>query len=209
MDTGANPVERGSTYHGLAGTIPSSPVQSVGLEGRPHVAPDMNPSDKTVRRSQNDVHTLIVRNSTGGTIYAGRLMLWASGYRGKRVAGYVNTLGAEIAGVVDDHIGSSGVRDGDLFHLVVKGPCLALNSNVANDEATYSAADYLIAATADGTTAATGGRFTDWNEHLPFTATQATDGTAALRNKRIIGVAISASTTGNTGVQRLVDLNLG
>lgn len=200
-------MERGATYYGTSGTIPASTAygQSVGLEGRPHVFPDTNPSNRQVRRSQNDVRAILVRNSSGFTIYAGQIVLWASGYRGKRVAGLTNTTACEVAGVVDDHVGSAGVRNGDLFWLIVKGPCLALLSRTAA-EAVISAGNVVHAVTAATSGATTAGRFTDWAG--TFSATETTNGTAANIVMNKLGRAISAATTGNTGALRLVDLNI-
>lgn len=204
-DTGAAPFERGSTHYGLSGAIDTSAYgTSVGLEGRAHVFPDTNPSDRKVRRSQNDVRAIAVRNVSGFTIYAGFLMLWS--IRGKRVAGRVNTINAEIAGVVDDHVGSGGVRNGDIFWLIVEGPCLARLSLTANDECTYSAGAYLVSVTAATSNATTAGRFTDAVN--TFTETQTTDGTLFNRLVNRFARAISAATTADTGALRLVDMKL-
>jgi hypothetical protein len=160
----------------------------------------------TVRRSQNDQHSILVRNTSGITLYAGQLVVWATGYRGKRIGGKARLPTDEVAGVIDDRLPSTGCRTNDMCHIIVKGPCLALLSRVAG-EADVAAGDILLAATAAASTqATTAGHFTDWVG--TFTATETTDGTAANILMNRIGRAISASTTQHTGAARLVDLNI-
>ncbi len=204
-DTGANIIERGTTFYGSVNAVPSTYVQSTGLEGRQHVSPDMDPSNAQVRRSQNDVRSIIVRNVSPFTIYAGQTVLWATGYRGKRVAGKCFADYEEVAGVVDDQLGSSGCREGDLFNLIVQGPCSVLLSRTAA-EAVIGAGDLVYAVSAATSGATTAGRFTDWIG--TFTLTETTDGTAASIVMNRLGRAISAATTADTGALRLVDLNI-
>lgn len=205
-DTGAAPFARGQTYYGLDGTIPSSYGESVHLEGREHVSKTYNPANKVVRRDGGDVKSIIVRNVSGITLYPGMLCTFASGYRGKRVDGLSRTTACEVAGSVDDMLStSSGVRNGDLFHLLVSGKALVLLSRTAA-EAVISAGQVLYAVTAATSQATTAGRFVGWGG--TFSAAETTDGTAGniLLNK--IGRAISASTTADTGSLRLIDLQL-
>jgi hypothetical protein len=194
-------LERGQTFYGPTATIPTTYTQSVHLEGRPVVLDDVDPSNTKVRRSQAKVHALIVRNTSGFTLYAGQQVLWASGYRGRRVAGLTYETLQEPAGVVDDHLPSGGVRNGDLFLLIVYGPCLALVSRTA-EEANYSADAILYAVTAATSGATTAGRFVAWN--TTFSSTETEDGTILKLALNRLGRAISACTTGNTGTSRLI-----
>jgi hypothetical protein len=203
-DTGATPIARGATFYG-DGDIPTSYGQSVGLEGRTHVSPDVNPSNPTVRRSQNDVYSILVRNATGTTLYAGQVVVWADGYRGKRVGRLAYVSAEEVAGVVDDQLPATGVRDGDIFHLIVKGPCLTRLSTTAA-EAVVAEGNVVYAAAAATSGAAGAGRFRPWVG--TFSATESTDGTAGKIAMNRIGRAMQAATTGNTGALRLVQLNI-
>jgi hypothetical protein len=202
-DTGAQVLERGTTLYGPTATIPTA-VQSKGILGRRHVSKATNPSNAVVRRSQEDVHCIIVRNSSGVTLYPGQLVVWKSGCRGTEVGSVSYETLCEVAGVVDDMLPSSGVRNGDVFNLIVKGPCLALLSRTAA-EANISEGDILYAVTAATSQATTGGRFTNWVG--TFTSTETEDGTILKMAINNIGRAISAATTADTGSQRLVDLN--
>ena len=202
MDTGSILIQRGKTYYGLAGTIPASYVGSVGLEGTPQVLKDLS-ATTGMQRSQSDVHSIVVRNVSGGTLYAGMIVSWASGYRGKRVDGRTCVTAQEWAGVVDDCLGTAGVRDGDLFNLIVRGPCLVLLSRTAA-EAVISVDDILYAVTAATSGATTAGRFVKWLG--TFSAAQTTDGTAGSIIMNRLGRAMSAATTADTGALRLVDL---
>ena len=206
MDTGSAPIGRGETLYGTAGTVPASYGQSVFHEGRLNVFPDTNPSNVQVRRTQRDVRCIQVRNASGVTLYAGMIVTWASGYRGRRVAGRVCVEAAEIAGVVDDHLGAGGVRHGDVFNLIVEGPCLAYLSSVAADCAAVTAGQLLHAATAATSQATTAGRFKVFKG--TFSAAETTDGTAFNVVANRIGRAISAATTDDAGALRLIDLNI-
>lgn len=200
------PIERGQTHYGPDKAIPSTYGQSVSLEGRPVILDDSDPADPKVRRSQRKVYGLVVRNVSGFTLHAGQQVTWAAGYRGKRVAGLAYaTEAAEVAGVVDDHLSAAGVRNGDLFLLLVKGPALLLLSLTA-DEAVVAEGAIVFNASAATSGATTAGRFKAFAG--TFSATQTTDGSAAriLWNK--IGRAMSACTTGHAGQLRLVDLDL-
>ena len=197
---------RGETYHGTTETISSTYGESVILEGQIKIFRDTDPTDRKKPRSQRDVKAICVRNTSGFTIYAGRLMLWEADYRGKRVAGYTNTLNCEVAGVVDDHVGSGGVRDNDLFWLIVEGPCTALLSSVAAD-AVIVAGNQLVAVTGATSGGTASGRFTQ--ALGTCTVTAATDGGQFDKICNRFGRAISAATTADTAITRLVDVRLG
>lgn len=205
MDTGANPIPRGQTYYGTDGTIPSDYGTSVSLEGRRHTSPAYNPDSSIVRRNGGDVKSIIVRNTSGLTLNPGDLVIWDSDYRLRRVAGRAFEAAGEVAGIVDDMLSSSGVRNGDLFHLLVEGLVLSRLSKTAA-EAVVTAGDTLIAAAAATSGATTGGCFKSWGG--TFSTTETTDGTAAKVVMNRIGRAVSACTTAHTGSLRLVDLKV-
>jgi hypothetical protein len=199
--------ERGSTFYGTDGDILSNPVQSAGLEGTEVVFPDKDPANPIVRRSDNDVMAIIVRNSTGVTLYAGQLVSWSGGTRKKRVGRLCYQLGERVAGVVDDFLGVGGVRNGDLFYLLVKGPCLAqLSITPADLSPVIAVDDFLIATAGTAATDPVAGGFRSWCG--TWSATETTDGTATRIGKNMFGRAMSAATTANTGVKLLVELTL-
>jgi hypothetical protein len=205
---GGGLVARGSTFYGPTQTIDTDDYAGVDHEGIQALFKDVDPSDGTALRSGREVKAILVRNVTGGTLYKGAIVTWASTYIGKRVGGNCCVAMEQVAGVVDEHLSSAGVRNGDLFWLTVEGPTLALKSRVAGD-GVIVAGDPLFAATAansTGTTGATtGGKFFMTGTTFNLTA-DVTGGTIAQYGLNRLGRAISASTTSRTSSQELIDV---
>lgn len=177
------------------------------LEGTTHefddIAPGQSPGVK-VRRSNRRTLYMLVQNVSGIALEPKRLVTWASGYRGRRVAGYATTTAAVVAGVVDEHLPSSGCPDNDYFWLAVKGPSL-VKTGLAGDATNVIGLDnVLIALTAATSQATTSGRAAVWG--LTATSTATTDGTLTGYLNNQLGRALSAKTTANTNADVLVDL---
>jgi hypothetical protein len=119
-------VPRGGTYYG-GETIPTTfEGPSVNAEGHEHMFDDIaaGQTGVVVQRSAGKVKAILVRNATAATVLqAGDVVVWKAGYRKRRVGALTSVAGEAVAGVVDDHIPSGGVRVGDLFWLIVKGNC--------------------------------------------------------------------------------------
>jgi hypothetical protein len=177
-----------------------------GLEGTVAEFPDEDPTVTGIRkrRSGRIVTRILVRNVSGFTLLPKRAVVWKDGFRGRRVAGYQNTTAGEVAGIVDEHLPSSGVPNNDLFWLTVIGPTLAKNSLAGNAENVIAAGDYLLALTAASSGASTAGRVIAWNGLA--TLTETTDGNLTKKIVNMFGRAMSASTTANTDADILVDL---
>lgn len=199
-----SPIARGKTFYDGA-TIDTANYDGVGLEGRVVAFADRDPSvsGTAAVRSGSFAVYLIVRNVSGVALPKGRLVAWASGYTGKRVDSITRTTAQAAAGVVDDHIGSAGVPNGDLFLLCVKGPQLVkapLTGAEHSVAAGIAVGDLLYAltqATSSMTNAISGGgRIVAWNG--TFGDTHTTNGTMGniLVNK--VGRAMSAITSGQT-----------
>lgn len=202
MDTQVLPFPRGKTHYGQERTIPTSDFGgTVDLEGMKVVFADTDPADTTKRRSGGDLHAICVRNVSGITLFKSQIVTWKSGYRGKRVDGYSKETGEECAGVIDDHLGTQGVRNNDLFWLLVDGQMLLwqpMNGDLAADldAGAILYAETAAASTAKttaGTTADDSGNFEQWDGAV--NATQATDGTLTARLKNAFGRAISAASS--------------
>lgn len=207
-DTQTAPVARGQTYHGASGTINTSDYgESVALEGFVHTFKDTNPSDRTSPRSHRDVVAVLVRNVSGITLIKGRIVTFASGYWGKRVDGYSKVTNPNnIAGVVDDHLGNGGVRNGDLFWVIIKGPCLVYTSVTALP-AVIAAGQLAYAMTAAASTAkTTGGTNADDAGCVLGTAVATDVGDDYIANN--IGRCLSAATTANTNTAILCSLDV-
>lgn len=191
--------KRGFTYHG--GT-PDSIGKTLGLEGHPMKFMDDYPGSGGVRvkRSDNQVHAILVRNVSGITLTPGRTVSWKAGFRGRRIDGFTTTTAQEVAGVVDDQLPAAGVANNDLFWLIVKGPVLLKTPLAGGAGNVFAEGDVLVALTAATSQATTAGR-------PAVLASAATTNTAAAIINRFARV-MSAMTTGQTNQNMLVDLNI-
>lgn len=116
-------------------------------------------------------------------------------------------MGDLSAGIVDEWLPAAGVRNGDLFWIVVEGPTLCVNTSEAGIMSNSVAGEMCHVATAAASTAeGTAGRVAKID--LPFTAAAATDGTAFDIMTKYIGRARTALTTGQTNTDILVDIQL-
>lgn len=197
--------ERGKTYNGPNKTLSSSYGQSVGIEGSIRQFNDVTKptsSGAVVQRSDRVQTAMVVRNVSGISLVPKRLVKWKSGYRGRRVDGYCNVDNEEVAGVVDEMLPSSGVRNYDLFWLQVGGPAMCTTAKDADAHNVISEGSALLAQTAAASTAAT----TSGRVQPLVASTHATQAVAQMLG--IFGRAMSAKTTANTDADILVDLTL-
>lgn len=113
MDNAAT-LERGMTVFGPTQTINTTNYKGVEFEGKEVVlvADDGSP---LVGR--------IMRNVSGGTIYAGSLVKPSTVdlMRKRRFVGVTDSAACEAAGVVDDKLPATGCRNGDLCIVFYKG----------------------------------------------------------------------------------------
>lgn len=139
--------------------------------------PDVNPVTGVVR--SNRVKTCIaVRNTSGVVLLPRRVVTFKAGSF-TEVDGYTRLTDAATAGVVDEHLPSSGVANNDVFWLTVEGPT-EVKLGPAQEAAVDTA---LVALTAAASTHST-------------TAGQAQTAAATFLQNGYIGRAISAGTTG-------------
>ena len=198
---------RGHTVHEGRTIDTSDYGSSVGFEGRVARFADVIASTSggvNTRRSDNEVKCRLVRNVSGIALLPKRAVKYKSGFRYKRVDGYCNATAEECAGIVDEHLPAAGVRNGDLFWIVVGGPTLVLTSLAGDAENVITEGNVLYALTAATSQATTAGRVIAWNG--TFSAAQTTDGTGGKITMNHIGRAMSAKTTANTNADLLVDL---
>lgn len=196
-------ISRGHGWHGTGATVASADYGiSAHYEGAIRTFRDTTPSDHTIKRSNIDIVAKLVRNVAAVALPPKHLVSWASGYRGKRVDGRTCTTAQEVAGVVDELWPTSGVPIGEMFWLQVQGPCLVKSPYVAASATMdWSIGDWLVAVTAATSGATTSGRI----------SIQDLTGATALLGAQIqnrIGQALSACTSANTNVDKLVDLKL-
>lgn len=192
------PFPRGrAAFHGDTKTLVDEPTALAHLEGQIVYLTDTAVATPEVRRSNTDVVAKVVRNDSGGVLYAGEACKWSTGYFGTRVVESSAAFNA-VCGFVDDHIPAGGVQDNDLFYLIVDGPC-------------------TVATKASGTAHA-GGNFTQGG--LMYASSEAghVEGFAAsygdLLNNGSDAVAITNScgrvitTVANTSTTALIDVNV-
>jgi hypothetical protein len=138
--------------------------------------PDVNPTTGAIR--SNRVKTCIaVRNTSGVTLLPKRVVVFKSGSLSE-VDGYTSVTDQASAGVVDEHLASSGVANNDVFWITVQGP-----TEVKLGPGLQAAANTtLVALTAATSTVST-------------TAGQAQTAAATFLQNGYIGRALSAGTT--------------
>lgn len=164
---------------------------------------DKNLTTPPQQRTALPRRSIIVRNVSGIALLPGRICKFS--IAGKRVAGYTTVTGEAAAGVVDDSLPSAGVPNGDLFHLMVHGPC-AVRKSLSDSDIDLAVDAWVYAITAATSQATTAGRFVGWNG--TFSAAQTTDGTAGLILANRIGRAMTTSLTNTTNSQIEIFLDL-
>lgn len=194
---------RGQTFYGPTATIPTA-GESASQEGFEKTFADYNPTvtnGAKALRSGASVYCRLVRNSSGINLLPKRVVKYKSTYYKKRVDGYCTLDFDNCAGVVDEHLPTAGVRDGDLFWITYRGPTLVL-TNLAGDGTNLHVQGVpIVALTAATSQATTAGRVQTY-----FVTSGATViGSQALQR---IGIAMSAKTTANTNADLLADIFL-
>lgn len=118
------PFPRGrAAFQGDTTTLVDNEAALAHLEGQIVYLTDTAVATPEVRRSNNDVVAKVVRNDSGGVLYAGEACKWSTGYFGTRVV-ESSAQWNHVCGFVDDHIPSGGVQDNDLFYLIIEGPAV-------------------------------------------------------------------------------------
>jgi hypothetical protein len=199
------PFPRGSTWYGGATPDTSNYGVSTKVEGVEvwfdNTVPGASPNNVRTIRNAKKVKCRAVRNVSGVNLLPGFAVVCQTTIR-TRVDGYSITDFGTVAGVVDDHLPTAGVVNGDIFWLIVQGECLMKTGKSADVTNVWTAGDNVIAlAAAASTHSTTAGRV------VPFIATSNATfiGSAAINR---IGKALSAKTTANTNADLLVDVFL-
>ena len=213
------PFGLGKTWYGDSETIDVSSsyanVPAIHLEGRECFHGDV--TDPLTRpnttRSADVRKTIIVRNCSGSTLQGGYPVTWST--PGKRINGYARVLFTKVAGVIDPSLGTTGVRDGDLFHLVVDGAVLmkSVFTSVTNS-GNLAVGDPVYAHTST-TANATTSNVTNIPRFQPAALTS--NSTADTTDNQILtwagnvaknhfGYALSACTTGATDTSVLIQV---
>lgn len=193
------PFDRGQTYFDQDQTISTQNVtDSNYLLGKEWVFEDVDyTNDEThTLRSGNNVRCRVVRNISGGALLPRTLVTPAatgtSGYSGyfNEVDGNARTTAVKCY-PVDEWLPAAGVRDDDIFFVVVQGPCTLLTDLAGGANNSISVGDNLVGLTAATSGATTSGR---------VAPADFSGATSLLANQIVnrIGRAMSAKTTGQT-----------
>jgi len=206
MDTKICPIKLGTTYKG---TDSNGNLINTELEG---LLFDIAATDESVsqirggkkRLTGRQLKVRIVRNTSAVALLGKRLVrAERSGYEWlQRVDGYSTTTGeANVLGVVDPYLDSSGCAVNDLCLLIVDGPTLCLTPDTGTGMINIAAGGMLYAATAAASNVSAAGRV---RGVTLAGQTAATDAFNAGVNR--IGMALSAKTTAETAEDILVHM---
>jgi hypothetical protein len=178
-------------------------------EGEMYWLPDnrqtANIRGSKARRSNRPLLGVVCRNTSGITLLGKRLGIFErdtsnpTDFLG-RVNGYSATLRGDGIVAIDDQLNSTGVAANDFFWGILFGLQTILTANAGADfVGDIAAHSRLVAGTAAGTTTSAAGRIAN------VTLSTATEALVT----PIVGWALTARTTGNTGSEVFVSLNLG
>lgn len=181
------PFKRGATYGTTDTTF------ATHLEGKEYIHEDQAYGTGVY------VKVRICRNNSGITLLGKRAAKFniVAGKVDQDVSGYADVT-SERSYIIDDLLPALGVPNGDLFFVVIEGPCLARTGLAADGTNVLVAGDLLHALTAATTGATTSGRVG------PAVLTGATS-VLALQILNIVGRALSAKTTANTNADVLIN----
>jgi hypothetical protein len=149
------------------------------------------------------IKAVAVRNESGGALQGKRLGKFkqSAGYAMlESIDGYARLENDKHIAIIDPFLPAAGVADDDIFWAVIEGPVLVTTALAGDAGNAIAVGDLLVAATAATSGAASAGRV------QAFALANATDaaGAAALATG-LIGTALSARTTANTGMDLLIN----
>ena len=191
------PVERGQTYYGPTQTIDTGDYAGISLEGKRALFLDNDSSDSAKFRTARVTKAILMRNMTGGIVYAGYAVTPYSGSEDHRFdASYDKAC--QAVGIVDDRLGTGGCRAGDLCWVLIAGPAYY---KTASSPARDTAVGDLLYVVDDDE-----GRLDSWQAALTFSATDVVDGDLASILANSLGRALESSETSDTDTSKLIDL---
>lgn len=199
-------VKRGQTAFGPAVTITAA-MQAGVLDwvGSEKWAEDQSPT-LVASRTKRRCLLRFVKNASGITLKGKRLVRFKDGTMGSQVDGYTHQVGQGAYAVTDEYLPSGGVRDGDYFWVVIRGPSIAKTSTISDAQITIANNSLLIA-----DTAASSQNETNAGRVRVFSVADPTDATVALQNhnnaNNALGRAQSAITSGQTDSDILVEVD--
>lgn len=201
------PMELGET---LSGTDTNSNLINIGKLGQVFFHPAQRltggPTASKTRHTGKGIWAVLVRNTSGMALATKRIGQLAFATAGEAametVDGYATAIAQKRCVIIDPFLPSGGtVADDDIFWGVLKGRCLAMGGlTAATWPGDVAVGDELVTMTAASSQADTAGYLQG------ITIVGQTGGTEAFNMARnVIGYALSARTTANTGSDILID----
>jgi hypothetical protein len=188
---------RGQTLYGPTATIDSADLAGREVVGTEKYFDDRSPITGTPR-SNRLVKCRLVRNTSGGTMYAKRCVALKAGTNGTEIVGNGTALAQPYLYPIDEYL-VNGVRNNDCCWIVTSGPALVLTDLAGADNNVIAQGARVVGLTGATTGATTAGRVME----------QVLTGATALLAAQVqnaIGVAMSAKTTTQTNSDLLVDV---
>jgi hypothetical protein len=149
-----------------------------------------------------EIVTRVVRNSASHNILPGQLCVFGATRYGDSAptllgtnVGEISQATADYAFPADEFLPPGGVPPGDLFYIVVKGPCLV--KTAASGTVALNVGQKVVASTSTATTDGNAGA---------VVAQSVSGATGPLANQiqNAVGRAMSATTSGNTATPVLI-----
>jgi len=191
--------QRGKTFYGPSNAIDANNLGGADLLGNEKWFTDTINNGSPQTRSKRRVLCRLVRNVSGITLYGKRLVRFKAGTLGTEVDGYTHVPGQGNYACSDEYLPSGGVRNNDIFWVVIKGPAIVKTSLLGDINNFIAAGDRLMAATAANSQATSAGYV-----GILAIASSTAGGTIGPQS---LGVAQSAKTTANSGADILVDVD--
>lgn len=191
--------EPGHSYTDRFDTAIAASTDGADWLGMEKVWRDIDWANAPKYRSNRFVRRRVVRNTSGGALLPQRLGQLDATTRMTSVPGYTILDGGR-GFPIDEFLPSGGVLANDLFYVVLEGPAMVLTGLNGDGTNVINQGDDLT-----GLTTASSSQGTSSGRVKTAVWTGATS-VLAVELAHIIGVALTAATTANTGVNLLVDV---
>jgi hypothetical protein len=145
----------------------------------------------------------VVRNSTGSVVKPAECYAYDTAYLNRRVNARATVLGSNVV-VADPLLPSAGIQDHDLFYAIISGPTLVTTPRSAM--VALAKGDALVAGTASTTGNQDAGCIARIADSLVAATTVAQHASNLDISRNVLGRAMSAATTANTGASLLINM---
>lgn len=208
-------LERGSTWY-AGRTIDTANYEGIDREGETKIFEDLvwtgSTGSKSSRTNARQVTCRLMRNVSGVTLYAKQLVQ-VDPTNPNRITGRSTVLFQQDVYPIDEFLPASGVPNGDMCWVVISGPAKVLTpmTGAEFNAASIAAGDPIGAATTNGGSTAAGSTAPAGRVAAPsypnVALTTSAQYAQIVRDVRgVIGIAMSAMTSGQTNADLLIDI---